>query len=374
MSPHRHAIATEPLPLRQGEKGVPLSPVDLAWLRMDEPTNRMHVHGALVLDGDLSGEQVAAVLAERFSRIPRFGQRVAADGGSVLWVDDADFDVDRHVFEQRLHAPGSDRHLRTAIERRLHEGLDRAHPLWAMHVMRGYQGDKTVVLVRIHHALGDGVALMMVLLAMTDPAHPPPGSGGAHAAHANPFLEILSASRGAKLQAARHAAERWAPEMLRLMLGSAEAYARLGLATRAVGSAYALTRILATFNEPGTPFKGPLGVPKRVAWSERFALDDVKAIGHRLGATVNDVLNNAMAGGLRRYLARDGTLRESLSFRCAMPVNLRLLGEMAALGNRFGLVFLDLPVGIEDPLRRLEALGRATQALKSPRSRCWCCR
>ncbi|MCM2269529.1 MAG: WS/DGAT domain-containing protein, partial [Thermoanaerobaculia bacterium] len=103
---------------------------------------------------------------------------------------------------------------------------------------------------------------------------------------------------------------------------------------------------------------------KRVAWTERHTLDEIKAIGKALGATVNDVLNNAMAGGLRRYLARDGALRESLSFRCAMPVNLRLLPEMAALGNRFGLVFLDLPVGIEDPLRRLAALRRASESLK----------
>jgi WS/DGAT/MGAT family acyltransferase len=364
-------IATEPLRLRAGEHGTPLTPVDLAWLRMDEPSNRMHVHGVLILDGDVPRDVVAAILGERFARIPRFRQRVADHWGSLEWVDDPAFDIDRHVVEQRLHAPGSDRILATAIERHLHEGLDRAHPLWVFHVLRGYQGDKTAVLARIHHAIGDGVALMMVLLAMTDQAPRAPGHGHApahghaHAARrANPFLEILAGGHGAALKAARHAAEQWAPETLRLMLGPAEAYGKLGLVERALGSGLALTRILASFNEPASPFKGGLGVPKKVTWTERYALDEVKAIGKALGATVNDLLANAMAGGLRRYLSRDGSPRESLSLRCAMPVNLRLLPEMAALGNRFGLVFLDLPVGIADPLQRLEALRRNAASLK----------
>jgi WS/DGAT/MGAT family acyltransferase len=357
-------IASEPLPLGRGERGTPLSPVDFAWLRMDEPANRMHVHGVLVLDGDISGEEAAAVLGERLERIPRFKQRVAEDWGGAAWVDDAEFDIRRHVHEQHLHAPGSDRILATAIERLLHEGMDRAHPLWAFHVMRGYLHSKTVVFARIHHAIGDGVALMMVLLAMTDPQ--PHGGGHGHAPREarNPFLDILTGGGRRTLVAARHAAEQWAPETLRLMLAPAEAYAKLGFAERALGSALAVTRILATFNEPSTPFKGELGVPKRVAWSERYALDEIKALGSALGATVNDVLNNAMAGGLRRYLASDGEPRERLSFRCAMPVNLRQLDEMAALGNRFGLVFLDLPVGIADPLRRLEVLRRSSAALK----------
>jgi len=367
MSTHKRAIATEPLPLRRGERGSALSAVDVAWLRMDEAANRMHVHGVLILDGDVTRDEVAETLAARLARIPRFQQRVAEDWGGMVWTDDVEFDIKRHVVEQHLHAPGSDRVLATAIERHLHEGFDRAHPLWTFHVMRGYQGGKTAVLARIHHTIGDGVALMMVLLAMTDLA---PGAGALGrrvaepSAGRNPFLDILVGSHGATLKAARHAAEQWAPDMLRLMLGPAEAYARLGLAERALGSALAVTRILATFNEPATPFKGDLGVPKRVAWTERFSVDEIKTIGRGLGATVNDVLNNAMVGGLRRYLAQGGAPREQLSFRCAMPVNLRLLGEMAALGNRFGLVFLDLPVGIEDPVRRLEALRRAAGSLK----------
>jgi len=345
-----------------------LSPVDLAWLRMDEPSNRMHVHGVLVLAGDMERADVEAALAARLVSIPRFRQRVADDGGRLVWTDDAAFDISRHVIEQRLNEPGGDTELATAIEQHLHAGFDRAHPLWAFHVLRGFAGGQTAVFARLHHAIGDGVALMMVLLALTDlaPQGPPAVEVGDDLSRPslNPFYEILSAGPAAGLQAARAAAERWAPDTLRLMLAPAEAYSELGALARAFGETRAVARILGRRGEPATPFKGKLGIPKRVAWTERIPLEQIKDLGRALGATVNDVLNNAMTGGLRRYLVRGSAPPEKLSFRCAMPVNLRLLGEMAALGNRFGLIFLELPVGIADPMRRLEVLRARTQALK----------
>jgi WS/DGAT/MGAT family acyltransferase len=180
----------------------------------------------------------------------------------------------------------------------------------------------------------------------------------------NPFLEILATGPHAPLAAVRKSAETWAPEMLRLMLSPAEAYAELGTVLKALGATRAVARILGSGGEPDTPFKGELGIAKKVAWTGRLKLDEIRGIGKRLGGTVNDVLNAAMAGGLRRYLAIDRVPNERLTFRAAMPVNLRLLPEMAALGNRFGLVFLDLPVGMSDPLRRLEDLRRRSSELK----------
>jgi WS/DGAT/MGAT family acyltransferase len=116
--------------------------------------------------------------------------------------------------------------------------------------------------------------------------------------------------------------------------------------------------------DPPTVFKGPLGIPKRVAWSEPIAVADVKEVGAALQGTVNDVLLSAMTGGLRRYLGRKGKRVDGVSFRAAMPVNLRSLDDMADLGNRFGLIFLSLPVGIADPVERLAELHRRSAALK----------
>jgi WS/DGAT/MGAT family acyltransferase len=148
------------------------------------------------------------------------------------------------------------------------------------------------------------------------------------------------------------------------MQQSADAFSSMGLLTTGVGSVSAFTRLVLRLPDPSTIFKGPLGVPKRVAWSEAVPVDDVKGIGRALNGTVNDVLLSAMTGGLRRYLGHKGEKANGLNFRAAMPVNLRSLDDMANLGNQFGLIFLSLPIGIADPVERLAELHRRAEALK----------
>lgn len=352
---------------------VPLAGVDAAWLRMDSPENLMHIHGVLVLDGDVERERVADLLSRRLLRIPRFHQRVEQidrSQGGLAWASDPEFDLARHVTEERLPEPGGDAELAAAIEAHLDRPFVRRYPLWEFRVMRGYRGGDTAVFGRLHHVLGDGVALMVVLLALTDleadeAAAVGGGDGPSHTG--NPFFDLLVATSDDSRHAAHAAAERWLPETMRLMEAPVEAYARAGALGRKVGGLWALARLVARPSDPRTPFRGRLGVAKRVAWTRPVPLDELKALSKSLGATLNDVLNTAMAGGLRRYLAARPGFGEppaGLSFRCAMPVNLRPLEEMAALGNRFGLIFLSLPVGVEDPLARLEEMRRRTAALK----------
>lgn len=360
-------IFGEPLPLRAGEKGKPLSAVDVAWLHMDEPSNLMHIHGVIALEGSPALDAVAEVLGRRLGEIPRFRQRVARDGGSAVWVDDADFDLRRHVLEEPLAEPGGDRELAAKIAEHLSRPFDRAHPLWEFRLFRGYRGGDTVVFCRLHHTIGDGVALMMVLLAMTDlgpagPATVDPALPVSDLA-VNPFFELFRRSAD-DLGAARAALEQMVPEMLRLMLAPVEALRRTNPLLKGLGATAALGRLVGRWNDPRTPFKGRLTIDKRVAWTEKIPLETLKTAGRSLGGTLNDLLNSAMTGGLRRYLLRHGTPPPDLAFRCAMPVNLRPLEEMADLGNRFGLIFLALPVGVVDPLARFEELQRRARALR----------
>ncbi|MCI0397768.1 MAG: WSD1 family O-acyltransferase, partial [Chloroflexi bacterium] len=90
----------------------------------------------------------------------------------------------------------------------------------------------------------------------------------------------------------------------------------------------------------------------------------VKAISKVTGGTVNDVLLTAAAGALGRYLRHHGQPIGGLDFRAAVPVNLRPMDEEPTLGNNFGLVFLALPVGVDDPLERLQELKRRMDAIK----------
>lgn len=113
-----------------------------------------------------------------------------------------------------------------------------------------------------------------------------------------------------------------------------------------------------------TRFKGAPGKAKRVAWAQPLPLSEVKTLGRALGASVNDVMLSCVAGAIRRYLAEKGDAVTGVTLRALVPVNLRPMEEACQLGNRFGLVFLDLPIGIENPVARLYAVRANMHALK----------
>ena len=130
------------------------------------------------------------------------------------------------------------------------------------------------------------------------------------------------------------------------------------------GLGLAATRLLARSADPATRMKGKLGVMKRAVWSPAIPLADIKLIKNNLGGTVNDVLITAVTGGLRRYLVDMGDDVSSLEFRAAVPVNLRNENDGGKLGNKFGLVFLSLPISVEEPLMRLTEVRRRMEDLK----------
>jgi WS/DGAT/MGAT family acyltransferase len=136
------------------------------------------------------------------------------------------------------------------------------------------------------------------------------------------------------------------------------------LARHALGIAGELARVALLADDPPTQFKGPLGSRKIAAWTEPLPLADVKAVARALGCTVNDLLLSTAAGALGAYLRRHGEDTHGLSIRAAVPVNLRDPAGAASLGNYFGLVFLELPIGIRNPLERLAAVHAAMSRLK----------
>jgi diacylglycerol O-acyltransferase / wax synthase len=132
----------------------------------------------------------------------------------------------------------------------------------------------------------------------------------------------------------------------------------------AAASAISLGELMLKPADPKTIFRGPIGVSKQAAWSVPIPLEEVKAIGRIVGGTVNDVLVTAVAGAMRRYMEGRGQAADGLNIRAAIPVNLRRPDELDQLGNRFGFVFLDLPVGVKDPYRRLLVLKQRMDDIK----------
>lgn len=353
--------SAEPTPAPARE---PLTAVDHAWLRMDDPTNLMIINGVLVLDERIELPTLRSLLERRLLPIRRFRQRIVTKGRRhPCWEPAPGFDLDFHVYERELPAPGGDEELREVVSELMSEPFDLERPLWSFLLIQGYKGG-SVIMGRLHHCIGDGMALLLVLLSLTDPQHGPPrGPGDPGDDLGNPFLDLLlDPPQGT--DAAKRLAEQIMPEGIRLLEQSAAAFQAMGPLMTGAASTGAFARLLARPADPKTRFKGPLRVPKRVAWSEPITVEDVKEVGKALGGTLNDVLLSAMTGGLRRYLDRYGEKAEGLNFRAAMPVNLRPLERMAQLGNQFGLIFLSLPVGAKNAVERLRELHRRALALK----------
>jgi diacylglycerol O-acyltransferase len=344
----------------------PLSAVDHAWLRMDEPSNLMVINGVLVLGGPVELDRVKARLGHRLLAIPRFRQHITHFQGDPYWEEDPELDLDQHVHRLTLPAPGGEEALREAVSQLMSEPLDPRRPLWRFYLVEGYKGSGCALVGRLHHCIGDGMVLLLVLLSLTDV--PPPEALDAidtlraEGAHDSPITDLFRESP--RWQEARELTRRLMPDGVRLMEQSAAGFRAMNPLATGIASLGALTRLVVRLPDPPTVFKGPLGIPKRVAWSEPIPVADVKEIGAALQGTVNDVLLSAMTGGLRRYLEGKGKPADGLNFRAAMPVNLRPLEDMACLGNQFGLVFLSLPVGIADPVARLAELHRRSGALK----------
>ncbi len=346
-----------------GELRTPIGNVDASWLRMDEPANLMVVTGVLVFGAPVEQERIRQLVAERLLRFDRFRQRAVrpfAGVGTPAWEHDPDFSLDHHLTIAELDAPGDEGALQGFVSRLLSRAFHPGRPLWELHFLPRYEGGSALV-VRIHHCIGDGLALVHVLLTLADgePAADIPGKP--HLPRARfwtglgpRLVRAGRALRGSPGQLAREARALLA-DPGRLRRGGALVAGHLG----------SLASILLLPSDPATHLKGPLAVDKRVAWSRPYRLDDFKAIGRLTGSTVNDVLMAALAGGLRRYLLEHGEVPPGFGVRGVVPVNLRRPGEAHLLGNRFGLVFLGLPLGLEDALERLFEIRKRMQALKS---------
>ncbi|MGB5659166.1 MAG: wax ester/triacylglycerol synthase family O-acyltransferase [Thermoanaerobaculia bacterium] len=340
-----------------------MSGVDHAWLRMDEPANLMMINGLLFFDDPLDLKTVKRALEERLISIPRFRQRVVPSGKQRFsWQLDPGFDINAHVVEEFLPSPGDDADLQDLVSSWMSSPLDRSRPLWMCHLIQNHRGG-SALLWRLHHCMGDGMVLMLVLLSMMELM--PPGEVEAQEApeSANPLRALFGQNPLSKKEASGYIQELM-PGAARLLTGPAEKLASLSTWVKSGVFVPTFGRMAVRPSDPRTLFKGTLGVAKRAAWSAPVSLEEVGRVREAIGGTLNDVLTNAVAGGLRRYLVSKGEVRKQLSFRAIVPVSLRPLEKMAQLGNQFGLVFLSLPVGIEDPRERLAELRRRMGRLK----------
>ncbi len=348
----------------------PLSHVDAAWLGMEDPTNLMMVTGVLAFKDPLDFDRLRDTIKYRLLKFNRFKMKVVQPRlplASPYWETDENFDLKAHLHRIALPAPADKSALEEVVSDLLSTPLDFTKPLWQIHYIENY-GEGSAILCRLHHSIADGMALMFVLLSLTDmrrdalwpqpdETEKPPADDGLRGP-----LGALLKQAAAAVNTARTLTEKIVSEGLEAVIAPAKA---VDLALQGADHAVATGRLLLRSPDPPTIFKGKLGVRKKGVWTRPLPLRDIKAIKKITGGTINDVLITAMTGSLRRYMISRGESVAGLNFRAVVPVNIRKPEEMAQLGNKFGLVYLSLPIGVEDTLERLAVVSERMTALKN---------
>lgn len=367
-----------------------LHALDAGFLALESPSTPMHMGSITYFDGpplrDAQGrirlDDLRRLVAARLAPAPRFRQRPQAAPlglGRPVWVDDPYFDVAHHVNAIVLPAPGTEDQLRDLFAHLMMRLLDRSRPLWELWVVDGLADGTVAAIEKIHHVMMDGISGIDVAMLMTDASaegprvsQPPAERQRRGAVGAPPptgeravvpgDVELLAAGLLDEL-----ALPVWmAGAPLRAAAGLGGALARpsnaraLGGRLAALGRA-TLSLVSTDTVAPPSPLNRPVGRRRRYVHVE-VPLGTMRRVGEAFGCTLNDVALAAVAGGVRRLDLGRGL--PPAGFQVAVPVSTRRAAEHLALGNRVAFFLVPLPVEIEDPADRLQAVHRLTRRRK----------
>jgi WS/DGAT/MGAT family acyltransferase len=345
--------------------------VDAAWLHMDSPTNSVTITGLYLFDQALDFARVRATIEHRFLCFPRFVQRVREPRLPFTlptWEPDPYFNLDTHLHRVALPAPGDWKALLALVEDLMRLPLQPDRPLWQMYYVENF-GSGSALISRLSHAMADGYALMRVLKATTDrdPDTPPEAFPSEFVIEEEEESSLLVDTVVQALDRVDEAVS-LSKSMLRKGLGLAAHPSRLaGVAEKGVGGALSLGKLLLIPPDRNTALRGRCTLAKRAVASDSLSLKELKEVGKVLGGTLNDVLLSAVTAGFRSYLLSKGERLEGANIRALVPVYI-LNGKEAPgcenPGNGFGLVYLSLPVGVEDSVERLKKVHENMQAIK----------
>jgi diacylglycerol O-acyltransferase / wax synthase len=360
-----------------------LTSLDAQFLALETNRQAGHVGGLAILDpstrpgGSLACGDVKALLNERLPLLPPFRWKLVEVPFGLdypYWIDDPDFDLDFHVRELALAAPGNDGQLSEQVARIFSRPLDRARPLWELYLIHGLDSGHTAILTKIHHALIDGLsgAEIMGLLLDTAPEGrddlPPAPERNGTDGDTPGQLEMLG--RGLlgvpryPLRALR-SLPRALPNMAETgPLGNLPGAATVGdIADRLQRTVTGKPPVPRTkVDAPKTSFNGRVSPHRRFTFGE-MGLDEVKEVKHAYGVTVNDVVVSICAGAVRRWLIEHDELPDT-PLVAQIPVSVRTGEQVGTYGNRILLMGVPFHTDIGDPLERLQTTHESLADMK----------
>ncbi|MER5997020.1 wax ester/triacylglycerol synthase family O-acyltransferase [Nonomuraea angiospora] len=374
-----------------------LTALDAQFLNVETATTAAHVAGLAILDpadGAVNRAALAELLLERLHLSPALSLRLAAVPLGLdhpYWAEDPAFDLGNHLFELTLPAPGDDWQLADAVAEIHARRLDRAHPLWEMHLINGLVDGRVAVYTKVHHAAIDGVSgaeTLATLLDLTPDGHlkrrdiptaspdrlrrsgPRPTPAAVHVQVANdtrapegvPGLAAMLA--GAAMRTATHPVRavqsvvRAAEDLDAIPLAAGIPGAKLiAKAARLVAGDRHDRPELPSLAVPRTPFNGPISARRHLSFGS-LSLKDVKNVAKAHGMSVNDIVMSLCTSALRSWLRERDALPEA-PLIVAVPVAIRTAGAKDLVGNQISAMVAPMPTNLPDPKERLQAVGSA---------------
>jgi WS/DGAT/MGAT family acyltransferase len=336
-----------------------LTGLDASFLHMERAGAHMHVASTIIFEGPApSHEEFRDHIASRLHLVPRFRQKlrsVPLDQGRPVWVDDPHLNLDYHVRQTALPAPGSAEQLRNLAARIFSQQLDRSKPLWELWLVEGLHDGRFAIVGKSHHALVDGVSGVDITTVLFDLDAEPKGTP------ANP-PRWLARPEPSDLKLVSDAMRERLTSPAEIVRGVRHALRGPRQVIRGIG---ATSKVLgAGMSAPGTPFNVEIGPHRRFAIAQTD-LADLKKVKDAYGGTVNDVILSIVSGAIGNYLRARGHDTKDLEMRALVPVSVRAEEEHGALGNRISAMMAPLPVWSEDPVERLRILTEQMGDLKS---------
>lgn len=344
-----------------------LSAQDASFIGLEDSRCHMHVGGVMLFDagpmrtaeGGLDIERIQRAIEARLHLVPRFRQRLSYLPYERLpiWVDDDRFRLAYHVRHSALPRPGDERMLKRLVGRIMSQQLDRTRPLWEMWFVEGLEHDRFALISKTHHCMIDGVSGADLISVIMEPyPNSEPGEPLAWMPRPHPSdarlvfdearrrlaqpLDVLRAAQ----QAIRH------PEQT---LGKVEE------------TVSALAEAFSPSLNPASqlPINTEVGPSRRFDWTD-MQVADLKAVKQVLGGTLNDVVLATVSGALRRFCLQRAVDPDTLNVRALVPVSVRAAEEQGTLGNRITEIIAPLPIHLDDPVERLEAVRITMGGLK----------
>ncbi|MEM7585660.1 MAG: wax ester/triacylglycerol synthase family O-acyltransferase [Acidobacteriota bacterium] len=344
-----------------------LTGLDASFLYLETDNAPMHIGGVSIIDpetpnGRLGLDELRDLLQSRIRTSRTFTQRlvqVPLKLGRPYWIEDENFDINRHITRTQLPEPGGLKELSALMAWEFGQIMDRDKPLWelllveGLNTIEGIPPGSIALISKIHHAAIDGVSGSEIMSALYDPSPEPREIAPAAPPEAGEQLsktDLLRRSGRGLLRT---------PKALTGTLGETVK----GVVKS--GAVWGLKRI----KPPPFPFTAPrtrLNVPvsKNRSWSAAvLSLDRIKAIRHAVDATVNDVVLAVCAGALRRYLDKSGDLPEK-PLVAMVPVSVRSEDERGTMGNQVSAMLVSLATDVDDAAERLRIIHEGATGSK----------